>query len=68
MRYDSFCKYYPLIFCEFSFISNVFINIHEYLNEIICISDRSVNVLCLQNSLILDLIFYDEILLRYEYF
>ena len=58
----------PIFFCDFSFISNIFINIHEYLNEKICISDSPVNVLCLQNNLILELVSYDEMLLRYEYF
>ena len=47
----------PRFFCDFSFTSNVFINIHNYSNEIICISDSPVNVLCLQNNLILDLVF-----------
>ena len=32
----------------FLFIFNVFINLHEYENEIICISDRQVKVLCLE--------------------
>ena len=65
---SNFVSTTPRFFCDFSFISNVFINIHEYSNEIICISDSSQNVLCLQNNLILDLVFYDEMLLRYEYF
>ena len=34
--YRTFCRYTPLIFLPFSFpISYVYINIHEYLNEII---------------------------------
>ena len=47
----------PCFFCDFSFISNDFINIHEYSNEIIIISDSPLNVLSLQNNLILDLVF-----------
>ena len=59
----------PLDFCAiFSFVYNVFINIHEYDNLIICISDNQVKVLCLGISLMLTLVFYDELLLRYEYF
>ena len=45
------------VFCDFLFISNIFINIHEYSNEIICISESPVNVLCLKNNLIVDLVF-----------
>ena len=65
---SNFVSTTPGFFCDFSFISNVFINIHEYSNEIICISDNPQNVLCLQNNLIIDLVFYDEMLLRYEYY
>ena len=32
LRYESLCRYIPLIFLYFSRISNVFINIHENLN------------------------------------
>ena len=33
--YRTFCRYTPLIFYHFLLISYVYINIHEYLNEII---------------------------------
>ena len=36
---------HPLNFHEFSFISNIFINIHEYANLIICISEHWMKVL-----------------------
>ena len=36
----------PLIFYDFSLISNVFINIREYANLIICISEHWIKVLC----------------------
>ena len=32
LRYESLCRYTPLIFLYFSRISHVFINIHENLN------------------------------------
>ena len=34
LRYESLCRYTPLIFQYFSIISHVFINIHEKLNLI----------------------------------
>ena len=46
----------------FSFISNVFINIHELENKIICISEHQVKVLCIS------LVFESEMLLRYEHY
>ena len=39
-------------FCDFSLISKVFINIHEYENLIICISDNLVKELCLSIILV----------------
>ena len=36
-----------LFFCDFSIIYNVLINIHEYLNKIICMLIHLVNRLCL---------------------
>ena len=32
LRYESLCRYSPLIFLYFSLISHVIINIHESLN------------------------------------
>ena len=32
---------------DYSLISNIFINIHEYANLIICISEHWMKVLCL---------------------
>ena len=32
LRYESLCRYTPLIFPYFTLISHVFINIHENLN------------------------------------
>ena len=32
LRYESLCRYYPLIFLYFSLIAHVFINIYENLN------------------------------------
>ena len=32
LRYESLCRYNPLIFLYFSLISHVFINMHENLN------------------------------------
>ena len=59
---------HPLIFTIFSLISNIFINIHEYANLIICISEHWVKVLCLKIQLVPSLKVLDELLLRYEYF
>ena len=59
------------LFCDFSLIPNVFINIHEYANLIICISEHWMKVICLNIQLVpVDTKFksLDELLLRYEYF
>ena len=45
-RYTYFCRYTPSIFLRYFLISNVFINIHEYSNYIIYISNRMVEVRC----------------------
>ena len=58
----------PLSFHDFSLISNIFINIHEYANWIICISEHWMKVLCLKLQLVPSLKVLDELLLRYEYF
>ena len=60
--------YTPLIFYDFSLISNVFINIHEYANLIICLSDIMMTIICLKIELVPSLKVSDELLLRYEYF
>ena len=60
--------YIPLIFTFFYLISNIFINIHEYANLIICISEHWIKVLCLNIKLVPSLKVLDEFLLRYEYF
>ena len=59
---------HPLSFHDFSLISNIFINIHEYANLIICISEHWMKVLCLNFQLVSSLIVLDELLLGYEYF
>ena len=58
----------PLNFHDFSLISNIFINIHEYANLIICISEHWMKVLCLNIQLVPSLKVLDELLQRYEYF
>ena len=60
--------YNPLIFTIFSLISNIFINIHEYANLIICISEHWMKVLCLNIQLVPSLKVSVELLLTYEYF
>ena len=47
LRYESLCRYTPLIFLYFSLISHVFINIHENLNLMCYELDHLVNMLCL---------------------
>ena len=43
---------HPLNFHDFSLISKIFINIHEYANLIICISEYWMKVLCLNIQLV----------------
>ena len=59
---------HPLNFHDFSLISNIFINIHDYSNLIICIYAYWIKVLCLNIQLVPSLKVSDELLLRYEYF
>ena len=59
---------HPLNLNDFSLISNIFINIHEYANLIIRISEHWMKVLCLNNQLVSSLKVSGELLLRYEYF
>ena len=59
---------HPLNFHYFSLISNIFVNIHEYENLIICISEHWIKVLCLNIQFVPSLKVSDELLLRYEYF
>ena len=59
---------HPLNFHDFSLISNTFINIHEYTNLIICISEHWMKVICLNILLLPSLKVSDELLLRYDYF
>ena len=59
---------YPLNFHDFSLIFNIFINIHEYANLIICISEHWIKVLCLNIQLVPSLKVLDMLQLRYEYF
>ena len=59
---------YSLNFHNLSLISNIFINIHEYANLIICISEHWMEVLSLNIQLVPSLKVSDELLLRYEYF
>ena len=59
---------HPLNFHDLSLISNIFINIHEYANLIICISEHWMKVLCHNIQLVPSLKVSDELLLRYEYF
>ena len=58
----------PLNFHDFSLISNIFININEYVNLIICTSEHWMKVLCLNIQLVPCLKVSDELLLKYEYF
>ena len=59
---------HPLNFYDFSLISNIFINIHEYANLIICISEHWIKVLCLNIQLVSSFKVLDELLVKYEYF
>ena len=45
---------------------NVLINIHEYANEIICISGHGMKGICLTFNLIPSLVVYDMSQLRYD--
>ena len=59
---------HPLNLHDFSLISNIFINIYEYANLIICKSEHWMKVLCLNIQLVSSLQVLDELLVRYEYF
>ena len=48
--------YHPFKFPTILSFSNVFINIHEYANEKICISYFSVKVVCLNLYLVTSLV------------
>ena len=48
------------MFLCFSPISKVFMNIHEYENNIICIFDHEIKGLCLSFDLVPSLVAYDE--------
>ena len=64
---DKFACTPPLIF-TILLISNNFINIYEYANLIICISEHWTKVLCLNIQSVPSLKVSGELLLRYEYF
>ena len=49
-----------VLFYDFYLIFKVFINIHEYANEIIYISDHTKNNFCLSFNLVQSLVFYDK--------
>ena len=53
----------PLNFHNFSLISNIFVNIPEYANLIICISEHWIKVLCLNIQVVPSLKVSDESLL-----
>ena len=55
-------------FQDFSLNYNIFINIYEYVNLIICISEHWMKVLCLNIQLVPSLKVLDELMLRYEHF
>ena len=59
---------HTLSFHDFSLISNIFVNIHEYANLIICTSGHWMKVQRLSIELLPSLKVLDELLLRYEYF
>ena len=46
----------------------MFINMHEYANSIICISDHQKKVLCLNIQLVPSFNKWNVLLLRYEFF
>ena len=58
----------PLNFHDSSLISNIFMNIHEYANLIICISGTLDESSMSYNQLVPSLKVSDELLLRYKYF
>ena len=53
VRYELFCKYTPIdYFRNISFISKVFIQIHDYSNKCVFIYAQNVRVLCRSITLI----------------
>ena len=55
-----------VVFYDIPLIFKVFINIHEYANEVICISGHRIKDICLTFSLVPRLVVYDEYQLRYN--
>ena len=55
---------HPLNFHNFTLIYKIFINIHEYANLIICISEHWMKVLYLNIQLVPSLKVLDGLLLR----
>ena len=53
--------FFPLFF-------QIFINIHEYANKIICILDHGIQGLCLSFNLVPSLVVYNQKQLRYDWF
>ena len=49
-----------MVFLGFLSHIKVFINIHEYANEMVYISDHRKNGLCLSFNLVPSLVFYDK--------
>ena len=53
-------------FYDFRLIFKVFIYIHEYANEVICISGHRMKGICLTFYLVPRLVVYDKHQLRYD--
>ena len=49
---SNFVSTVPQFFCDFSFISNVFIKIHKYSNLIFSNSNHKIKVLCLSIDMV----------------
>ena len=54
------------VFYDLPLIFKVFINIHEYSNEVICISGHGMKGICLTFYLVPRLVVYDKYQLRYD--
>ena len=57
---------YDVFFYNFPLILKVFMYIHEYANQVICISGQGINGICITFNLVPRLVVYDEYQLRYD--
>ena len=63
---NGFFLRFPPFFYDFLLSLRFFMNIHEYANWVICISDHGMKGICLTFNLVPRLVVYDKYQLRYH--